>query len=63
MSRIDILTRLATILRRLDELADLAAQEEENASKSREEVSRLHNMWKDLSQQLRRLKASNQLKD
>jgi hypothetical protein len=63
MDRIEILTRLAVILRRLDELADSGQSQEDEASKSRDEVTQLHKMWKDLSQQLRPMNAPNQRKN
>jgi hypothetical protein len=55
MDRIEILTRLALILRRMDRLADLAVRDKDDVDKLREERATLHGKWQDLAQQLRHL--------
>jgi hypothetical protein len=54
MDRIEILTRLALILRRMDRLADLATRDKEDLDSLREERTRLHDKWQELAQQLPR---------
>jgi hypothetical protein len=55
MDSIEILTRLALILRRMHRLADLAARDKQDVVELRKERERLHGKWQELAQQLRQL--------
>jgi hypothetical protein len=54
MDRIEILTRLALILRRMERLAGLESTSGEELHQTQDEVNRLREKWQDLTQELKR---------
>ena len=54
MDRIEILTRLAIILRRMERLAGLETTGSEDLLQTQEELTRLREKWQELTQELNR---------
>jgi len=54
MDRIEILTRLNLILRRLERLADLETTSREDRSQTEEEITWLREKWQELTHELDR---------
>ena len=54
MDRIEILTRLGLILRRLERLADLETTSREDRSQAEEEITWLREKWQELTHELDR---------
>jgi len=54
MDRIEVLTRLRFILRRLERLADLKTTSTEDPSQTEEEITRLREKWQELTHELDR---------
>jgi predicted nucleic acid-binding Zn-ribbon protein len=55
MDRIEILTRLALILRRMDRLAGLDIKGREDLHQTQDEINRLREKWQELTQELKRM--------
>jgi len=55
MDRIEILTRLALILRRMDRLAGLDIKGRDDLHQTQDEINRLREKWQDLTQELNRM--------
>jgi len=54
MDRIEILLRLALILRRMDRLAGLDTKDEKDLHQTQNEIIRLREKWLELTQELNR---------
>ena len=54
IDRIEIMLRLAFVLRRMDRLASLDAKDEEDLYQTQDEISRLREKWQELTQELKR---------
>ena len=55
MDRIEILTRLALILRRMDRLAGLDIKGRDDLHQTQDEINRLREKWQELTQELNRM--------
>ena len=55
MDRIEILTRLALILRRMDRLAGLDIKGRDDLHQTQDEINRLREKWQELTQELKRM--------
>jgi len=54
IDRIEIMLRLAFVLRRMDRLASLDAKDEKDLHQTQDEISRLREKWQELTQELKR---------